>query len=640
MGVCAKCKRECKVVAKGCCKSCYDRAYYGTRLYSAKDDAGKFRAQARKIFINALRESVTAIVSLCEMTESPAVWAEKNLRLPPSKSFGRNGRIDLSIMPEAIELLELLRNPSVKQLVFASSAQSNKSLLLQMAVGYLAVVRGDSIVYGLPSVSLQKSVPMERIQPLLDLSRIRHEMRHGSIVFDGKNTLDFVLLTSRNQLAEKTARVTVLDEIDELPDLAFSPEQELSERSRIYPDSLQLLASTPKRMDRGIMWHYGRSRQYAVAWECPECKGEFVCEVDAVRSRDPEEKDSGKIIERHLGYVACPHCGIQLDDSHHLGLVKSQRLKCLTPERGFQAVGVRKTIIHTAFKNFSDVLAKRTEVEGDAMLFSQFMSNWAALPQEQGLSKSDIDNPIHRGSYLRGEPPKDSIGWTAGVDVQGDCLFVSCLAFSPRGVHQFWSQRIDRDRNDNDGVIRGLMHLIHDRPWSGKLPYLGMAIDAGFSTPDVMRWVAKVPLAIAVKGDGSAGMSLPFKLSGDGRTHILQHAYWQEMLQSHLNNGTLELPDNAFAWVEQHLRAEVKRTVIDPKTKMPKHAWCLRSQHSQNHIRDCCVYALFLGQQKGLCNIKVKPSATQAVSPQPQQPPMASGFKRIPIRGVGKRERW
>jgi len=73
---------------------------------------------------------------------------------------------------------------------------------------------------------------------------------------------------------------------------------------------------------------------------------------------------------------------------------------------------------------------------------------------------------------------------------------------------------------------------------------------------------------------------------------------------------------------------------------MPKHAWCLRSQHSQNHIRDCCVYALFLGQQKGLCNIKVKPSATQAVSPQPQQPPMASGFKRIPIRGVGKRERW
>ena len=640
MTTCAKCGKELPIFARDHCKACYHRAYRRTRLYSAKDDAGKHRIQARKHFISAMIEMTRGIVSRCEVSDAPAVWAANNLRLPDSKSYGQNGHIDWSISPDSMEVLEYLRNPAVHKISLAYSAQTGKSLLLQAALGYLSVVRGQSSVYGLPSVALQRSVPTERIIPLLELSKIKHTQKHGTIHFEGQNTLSFVLLTSRNQCAERSAAVVICDEIDELGEQNFDPVADLNERQRIYSQDITILASTPRLPDKHILTHLKSSRQHVIEWSCPHCNEWFECNLEDIRCKEPEVTDPEAIMERHLGYIACPHCGCVIDDSQHLQLVKSQRWKCTTPERGMRNLGFRKWIIQTAFKNFSDVLAKKLESEGNPTLWAQFLSNWAAQPIDAGIAQNEVDNPITRGPYKRGEPPADSIGWTFGADVGASEIWVSCLAWSTHGIRQFYSERINRDRNDQAGVLRGFMHLIHDRPWSKSLPLLGGCVDVGYEQDAVLKMIAKLPLCVGAKGNGSTSMALPNKPSSCGRFHIVNQPYYQDLFQSYLNSGTLQIPIDAYAWVETHFRGEVKKTVVDPKTRIPRQIWALRGPHSPNHLRDASILALFIGQQKGLCNIKVKPSATQAVSPQPQQPPMTNGFKRIPIRGVGKRERW
>ena len=631
--ICPECHKECVKFTAGICSPCYQRKYRAQRLFSAKDLQKSYRIEARKSFNSLLKESVLSIISRTELSSTPADWAEKNIRLPAATSFGGNGRINWEVSPDSVEILDQLRNPLVHKIILAFSAQSGKSLLLQAGTAYLAQVRGDSIVYGLPSDALLKSVPVGRITPMLDLSGFKYKRIHEKIVFEGRNSLDFVLLTSRKQLAEKTARVIVADEITELPDLAFDPIAELQERQRIYPDDLFLLASTPKNPDRDILAHYNTSRRHVIEWKCPQCEAWFECHLDDIKSKNPEVTEAETIIDQNLGFTCCPHCGTVVDDSDHLTLVKGQRWKCLTPERGVRSMGYRKWIIQTPFKNFSHVLAKKIESEGNPMLWAQFLANWCAAPIDASVSAHDVAQTITRGQYFRGEPPADSIGWIMGADIGGTEAWVSCLAFSPRGIHQFWSQRIDRDRNDEDGVLRGFLHLINDRSWG--IPYMGCAIDCGYEQEIILRMIAKIPLAIGVKGDGG-GMSQPFKASSDGRMQILNHYYWQDYFQASLNNGSIQIPANAFEWIEKHFKGEVKRTVLDHTTKIPKSIWVLRGQHTPNHLRDASIYALFLGQQKGLCNIK-----RQSENQQIQIPKQVNqGFRRVPIKGIGQRDRW
>jgi len=641
VSLCVKCGKDVpKHLARGRCSKCYQKAYRKTRLHSAKDDSNDLRRPARKAFFASLRSGISAILKQTESTLSPAEWCAKSMRLPASKSAGKNSLIDLSIMPESVEIMSFLQLPQLRRLNLAFGTQSNKSLLLQMILAYLTQVRGADAIWGLPSDAMIKSIPLERIKPILELSGIPFEVKHSSFLFAAKNTLDFVNLKVRSQLAERSSSLIIIDEIGELPDsLGFNPVADLEQRQRIHSKSgaLTVIASTPRRPDGDILALCKGTRVYNVAWTCPECSGEFVPTHEDVRSLVETEKDPATIIDKHLGFIPCPHCGSVLDDSKHLQLIKTQKLRCTTPEKSFREISVRKFTLQTAFVNFSDFLAEKVKAEGDPILYPQYRSNFCADPIEPEIMTSDINNNFTRGTYLRGQQPQGCLAWAIGVDFGDNEAWVSCIAVSAKGAHQFWSERVDRNAADTGKLTRALLHCINDNPWSKSSPFVGIALDAGDNQAEILKLAAMLPLAVPTKGETRMQQGLASKLSSSGQLHLINQPFMQDMLQAALNNGSLQLPEDAHDRLIRHLRSEVKVTEQDPKTGAARHVWKKRSSSAQNHLRDATLLAFWLLHSKGLLNIRVVPSA-QVQQPAPQQ--RTQGFGKIPIRGIGQRQRW
>lgn len=675
---CRHCRESKKIMAKGLCAKCYFREYRRVGIEEILDDSVEIRTEARRSFFQKLKDLILRKIQRTEVADLPSEWIEKNVRIPPSTSARRDGRVHWDITPDSVFIVDLAKNPNVRKITLAFSAQSGKSLILQTLCAYLAYVRRDSIVYGLPSVSLLKSVPVTRFDPLFELTRIPTKKNRGVTFFEDKNSLQFVLLTSRDQLAEKTSRVVVVDEIGEAGELDFDPVAELEERQRIYDDSLLIEATTPKNPGKDVLLSLENSKQFEIEWPCPFCGEFFHTELDDIKVKkridDPEQQEialEGEIVsddgttmapttirENESGCIYCPHCGCEIGDEYHQKMVRKQRWKCLTPELSMVHVGFRKAVWNTIFKDFTAVLAKKIQSAKDPLLWQQFRANWCADPVDMSVESASSITSISRGEYLRGRPPKDSIGWVFGIDAGKHELWISCVAVSPRGYHQFFSQRIDRDKNDPDAQKRALMHLILDREWSGKLPYLGCSLDTGYDQKEMLDLSRSIPLCVPIKGDGTSVVG-PYTITKAEGIYLLNHAYWQDYFQSDVNRGKMQTPKNAYSWVETHWKNEIRKTETNQKTGLPHQYWALRYEHAPNHLRDASIYAEFRLYLLGLSNIKVAPSKQSAeltsvketIGAAPQAIPsrmnqgVSSQNRRLtplPVRGLGgqtKRDR-
>jgi len=133
-GTCGKCGKSKSLFARGCCQPCYNRAYRKSRLHSAKDPSEAQLKQARKLFVADVCRTIRLVTNRTEATDSPAVWAERHLRLPPSKSYGGNGRLSWDISPDSVTVLDQLRNPAVHRICMAYSAQTGKRTVLAAAL--------------------------------------------------------------------------------------------------------------------------------------------------------------------------------------------------------------------------------------------------------------------------------------------------------------------------------------------------------------------------------------------------------------------------------------------------------------------------------------------------------------------------
>lgn len=630
---CAECgTRRAGRRIRGLCMTCYQRLYKRDGQMKMEDDLPALRETGRRNFFRALREGILGVLAQTETNDSPAAWCEEHVRLPPSKSALRNGRVSWEITPDSVEIMEQLRTPTTRKIVTMYSSQGGKSLLLQCAVCYLSQVRGDSIIYGLPSLELQKKVPLTRFEPMLELSKIQVAKRSSNFVFSSQQTLSFVLMSSRAQLQEATARVIMVDELTELGDLDFDPLTELEQRTTLFQDALMWIASTPKQRGEDIHAEYMASRRNVIEWSCKACGGWFTCEIEDIKS---ESTSAELILTKHLAYVACPHCGVRHTDSDHRALVMGQRWRCIDPERPVGALGYRKCRWQTVFRNFSQTLSKYLEVRGDPVAEQAFAANWCADPLDTKVTDVGSQNlVVRRGAYQRRSWPEDAIGWALGADVQGDELYVSVVAVSPRGLHVIDNQRIQRD-SDQDKVVRALRHVIADRPWSGKLPYLGGAIDSGYSQENVLAWCAAIPQCIPVKGDPRMLGTVPYRHSSDGRLLNVNPNYTNDLLQGWVVAGVLELASDEWDVVERHIKNEVKRTYFEDGQARSK--WELISERSGNHYRDAIRYACMLLHYLGFAKFSVV-SAYAAETPpqaeaQPPAPPKPQ-IPRAPMRGI------
>lgn len=615
---------------RGLCDTCYNRLFKRLKALRIEDNLPALRESGRLYFFDSIRLQIKSILSQTESNDSPSLWSEEHLRLPPSKSALRDGRVSWEISPDSVMVLEQLRNPTTRKVVTMYASQSGKSLLLQCAVGYLSQVRGDSIIYGLPSSQLQKTVPLTRFDPLFKLSKITQTKKSNNYVFTSQQTISFVLMSSRPQLQEATARVILVDEITELGSTDFDPLAELDQRTTLFPDSLMWIASTPKQKDKDIHAEWSKSRQHLIEWQCRSCEGWFICEIENIKC--DESTSSELILTKHLAFTECPHCGHRHYDNDHRALVLGQRWRCTTPERSTEIMGFRKTRWQTVFKNFSQTLKKKMESAGDMVLEQSFAANWCADPIEMDITDIQSQNlVIKRGQYKRGEFPPDSIGWVFACDVQGDELYCMCVAVSPRGMHNIWTQRIQRD-SDQGKVVRALKHLISDRPWSGCLPYLGGAIDAGFSTENVVAWCKEVPQCIPVKGDPKMKGTQPHRTSSDGSMLNINPNFTNDMFQGWVSTGVFDMASDEFDVVGKHIRNEVKKIHMVDGEQVPE--WEVLSYRIGNHYRDCARYACVLLQFLGYAKFKtlvvedIKPVAIA----EPPKPPM-----RASISGILKR---
>lgn len=556
-------------------------------------------------------------------------WSEENIRLPPGEAYQGAVAPDWSIAPEMKFILEMLKDPEVKEIYLMFSSQSSKTFTMFSMIGYMVAVLRENGMFVAPSITLKKRIK-NRIGLVFEKSDIgynKEKSTEDTFKF-GSNVVNMALGSSPATLAEMPAGFVVMDEIDELPDMDLSPVQLARSRLRTKVTGKLVLGSTPKKLEgkTGILDFYNKSKKYVLEMKCPHCSEWSHFTHEHIMA--PEGATYKQIAHEGLGFASCPANGCEISDEYHEEMVLSQKWVCLNPEEPPSHIGFYKPVWNTIFEDWSSVAAERlkTEEEGENS-YRDFFNSWCAQPIDLSARTTDLDElGVKLERYKRGEIPAEVQALTLGVDVGTDKAWCVLLGWAENGkCFEIWDQAISWDDRDFSAIDRGLKHLVNDI--GRQITYLGAGpcpplqrafIDAGYRTPDVYDFCRKNPLFLPLMGNPRATKSWVITKADPQRRYgaksrgvnlyTIKSYFWQDILDAMLQRdadgpNSFNVPIDVHNRYINHMNAEVRRVKIDSSGNEVQ-VWEKVHRMAKNDMRDATIYGIVAGYVENLNSIR------------------------------------
>ena len=452
-------------------------------------------------------------------------WADQRRVLSP-KASAEHGPWKTSRTPYLRRPMDDLSVTSkVQEVTMVFGSQQGKSEALNNWKGYVIDIAPGPALFVQPTIDLAKRYSKMRIQPMIDATPTLREKVKESRSRDSGNTQlmkefsgGLLILGGANAasgLASMPIRYLGGDEIDRWPmdvDEEGNPLEIVEARTRTFGSRKKhAWTSTPGRAGTSAIWRkWEDSSQNHLKLPCPHCGHRQTLEWERMRW-DP--KDPGLPVKlTQPPVLICEGCGEGISEDtkawwYDPDVWSDDWWEPEFPDR-VQHQGYHCNALHSPLGWFSweDAVLKFVKAEDNPALMQPFVNTVLALPYNNDGEAPDWEALYSRRElYEIGTVPDGVVFITCGVDVQKDRLELEVVGWGP-GLES-WSldyQVLAGDTADA-AVWKELSKFVRSEFGRGdgqRLPIRMTAIDTGYRTEEVKRWVRGQAgnRVIAVKG--------------------------------------------------------------------------------------------------------------------------------------------
>jgi phage terminase large subunit GpA-like protein len=395
-------------------------------------------------------------------------WAARYRRLRAGAT-ARPGAYRLEMAPYAAEVLDSYLEPGVEEVSTMFAAQTGKSTISEIIVGYVIDQDPSPIMWLMPREQDYHLVHGTRILPMIEdspqlskhLTGRADDVSQEGIQFDTCR-LYYAAARSTGSIKGRAIRVLLPDEIDEMPDTPQGdPLSMAKQRTNTYSSRRFILNSSTPTVPTGKIakkWEQSDKRRWHVP--CPHCGAYQVITWKQVRWDGFTETE----LARAAAHIVCEACGERINERERVEMVRAgvwvpegatvdENGVVHDPNPPRRHRGYHLPAMYSLLMTLGELVERfLTEDEAD------FTRQMLAEPYDvkaDGVDVGAIRERI-RDDHKRGEVPKEATLLTAGIDVQGHKLglFYVVRAWAPSG--ESWLVAAGRSR-DWSGVEESVL---------------------------------------------------------------------------------------------------------------------------------------------------------------------------------------
>lgn len=436
------------------------------------------------------------------MRPTLSVWAEQNFYTSPEYSSS-TGLLRLHQYQR--EPLDCFTDPSVREIVVKCGTQMVKTLLLQVALAYVAVEDPGPCLLSqckeddAASFSKERLVPMIRDIPLLAaMPGLASKSRAAGSTATYKEfpggSWSLVGAGAPSNAARRSIRYLMCDEIDKYETTKEGAFTELAaERTATFGTrAKEIYCCSPTTPDGPISRKYEASDQRRPWVPCPDC-GEFQLLKWGQVKWDAEARREDRPFTARYECIAC---GIRWDDLKRWTACTRLEWRADRPFRGIAGFGDLGHL-YSPYKSLEKMVRKWLSIAADkspeaAEDLRVFVNTNLA---EEYIEKGDAPEwkRIYdlRESYPLRTMPNGALFVTAGIDVQADRLEVYMYAWG-RGKESWLVDFAILDGRPAESAVWEKLNEVLGHTYRHEsgvdFPIIRYAIDSGHCTTEVYAW--------------------------------------------------------------------------------------------------------------------------------------------------------
>jgi phage terminase large subunit GpA-like protein len=447
-------------------------------------------------------------------------WADEH-RILSKRSSNEAGPWRTSRTPYLREIMDSLSpDCPAKEVVFKKGAQIGGTECGNNWIGYLIDYDPAPTMIVVPTLDLAKRWGRQRLDPMIaDCPAIArkigpHRSREQSRSAFMKEFPDGVLVlagaNSSASLRSMPVRYVMLDELDEYPqdvDGQGDPAELALRGPRTFPNRKILKVSTPttQALSR-ITRDYNRSDRRSYLVPCPLCGERQKLVWPQIRFRSDEIDEGSRIV--HEAWYECARCKGRIEESSKAELLEAGAWVPERPELSDRIRGYHLSALYSppGWRTWTEIVETFLRVKALPRQLMVWTNHDLGEEWRDETEAPDWEKLYERREgYRIGTVPAGVSVLTCGVDVQGDRLELEVVGWGEN--LESWS--IDYRTIPGDPTLdhvwhelEGILQVDWPRERGGSLRIRGMAVDEGFETMSVRRWVRtqRADMVFAVKG--------------------------------------------------------------------------------------------------------------------------------------------
>lgn len=465
-------------------------------------------ADGKKIYWSAFVEGLTPDPLL-----TVSEWSDQH-RFLSQRASAEPGVWRTDRTPYLREIMDSLSalDPTEK-VVFMKGAQIGGTEAGNNWLGYVIDIAPGPYLMVAPTVEMAKRNSRTRIAPLIDESpRLKEKVRDPRSRDSGNSMLakefpgGVVVMCGANSasaLRSMPARYLFLDEVDAYPgdvEGEGDPVALAEARTRTFSRRKIFMVSTPTLANRSrVEREFLASDMRFFEVPCPHCGAYQQLVWENLRWQDDDPGD--------VRY-ACRECGALFEEHHKSKMLAAGKWVPSNPEglhRGYHLSSLYSPVGWMSWKSCVELYIAAQKNDEAMRVFTNTILGLTFADAGEAPDWEDLYN--RRETYAIGTVPDPKIGLlTAGVDVQQDRIEMEVIGWGPNLESWSIDYVLISGNTAEDEVWNELskrIRISYPSSCGGRtLPIRMVAIDSGYRTQEVYRWVRgeQQSRVIAIKG--------------------------------------------------------------------------------------------------------------------------------------------
>ena len=497
----------------------------------------------------------------------------------------------------------------VQEVTLVFGAQMGKSESLNNWVGYIMDIAPGPTLYVQPSIDRAKEYSKTRIQPMIEATPALRAKVKEAKSRDGGNTIlqkDFpnghLSLRGANAasgLASMPIRFAANDETDRWPldvEQEGNPLAVVDARRRTFGRrGKQANTSTPLLAGTSQIWRkWEESSQNTLKLPCPHCGHRQELDWDRMRWDDNDPGLPERLTVPPVIMCEAEGCGQAISEDtkawwYDPDVWDDGWWEAKFPNRTLHQ-GYHCNSLYSPLGWFSweQAVLKFIKAKDKPSEMQPFVNTVLALPYNSDGEAPDWEALYSRRElYELGTVPEQVAFITCGVDVQMDRLELEVVGWGPGMENWSLDYQVLAGDTAQPAVWRELSRFIRSEFGRGdgqRLPIRMTAIDSGFRSQEVYRWVRSQPSnrVIAIKGGPDSQTAI---IGTPGRVEVLRNG-------KALRGGVKVWPVGSGT-AKSELYGWLRRLPPEDGEQLP-HGWCHFPQHGEEWFKQLCAERLTL----------------------------------------------